>query len=525
MTTTTIERGLWASPIAPYAHRVRQMALGMSPFHVPEVWDDDLRRWVKPLAVASYFATADYVWVGRERDRQRRQPVPAMPLGTVDRYPEHFVYLSAEGGMIGYTPDYLYGRADRQVRMKPGKYLAKYYPEIPAHVAAEWVHACAPKEVTISQDADVIADVYFNGPHSCQHPESDHANEYVKDWANHPCRMYAGPDCGIAYLGDRKSAIARTVVWLDKKVYVRVYGEQSLGARLEALGYSEGRLDGARCQLRRDGERVIVPYVDGASYGSECDGFLVLSECRGEWYMKETCGYVNEEQYYCSREDCSNTCDEDERYCSSCMDAHWCCDDCGDDFFGYDNRNGESHRWCDSCYANRITRCEGCDDTFCEEDLTCRTRQARARGDWALAYCPDCASDRYECAECGDVCENDSPCCASPDDDDGDDSETTDSTPETGPTVADVAGAQARSATLAPGQTVVSVGCRDTWAAPPGQIGTVSHIANGYAHIVWDRRSGTTQADGGYLATIRLATEDDIRAYEMSVSPSRRIEE
>jgi len=519
MTLTESQAGYWPSPLAPYSHRVRMMANGYNPRYKPEDWNSRAGCFLSLPHETAYFTPADVEWIRRESRRQRRAPVPSLPMGLEDRYPEHCVYLSAVDGMIGYTPDYLYGRQDRQVRMKPGKYLAKYYPEIPAHVAAEWVHACAPKTLTISSDADVIADVYFTGPHSCQHPESDHANDYTRDWNNHPARMYAGPDLAIAYLGDRKGAIARSIVWPEKMLYVRVYGEMSLADRLEALGYRQGDVNGARCRLRKDGDRVIVPYVDGANRGTVDGEFLVLGQ-RGEYDLAVTCGYVGEEEerFYCRREDCDNECDEGDAYCSSCEDAHWSCDDCGGDYFSdCDRPNGEAGHWCDDCYVEHVTTCEACSDTFEEDALPYRVRTAR--DGWMLAYCPDCAEDRHECETCGDVCENDSPCC--PTDDDSND-DTTDSTPDSPPdtTTADAGVPDAVLLdTFTRGQAVVFVA--GGYAAEPGQIGYVTALADGYAQIAWDRRSGTMQNDGGYLTRIRPATVDDIAAYEARYGGTR----
>ena len=432
---TEIERGEWASPVAPYAHRVRYMARGGNPYATLEIWAKDAGRWVRPLSHTAYFCPADTVWIDRERRRQRSRPCPPMPHGVEDRYPEHFVYLSPLDGMIGYTPDYLYGRQDRQVRMKPGKYLSKYYPEIPAHVASHWVHACAPKELTISSDSDVIADVYFNGPPSCQHPASDHANDYTKDWDRHPCRMYAGPDLAIAYLGDRKSAIARSIVWPEKKVYVRVYGEMSLQDRLEALGYQEGDLHGAKCRKVTDGDRIIVPYVDGASGIADAGDYLILKNHGYDYGAKETCGYVGEEEtYYCSRGDCDRERDEDDTYCSQCQEYQWSCEDCGAEYFSDETcPNGESGQWCETCYSDHVTCCESCSDQFEEDAIPYRVR--RARSGWMLSYCPDCANERHACDTCGDVCENDSPCCSVEDEDEDEDEDETqdgDGTPDGG---------------------------------------------------------------------------------------------
>jgi hypothetical protein len=317
--------------------------------------------------------------------------------------------------MIGYTADYLKGRADIQTRIKPGRYLAKYYPEIPAHRAADWAHACAPRELTIATDADTWADVYFHGPGSCQHPESPHQNEYTVDWANHPVRMYAGPDLAIAYLGDKRAAIARAVVWPERKLYGRVYGELSLAERLEALGYRLGDMEGARCVVRRDGARIIVPYVDGVSAAeivTDGEGREWLRLGHGPINVQNTAGYsLEEEPNYCSREGCDNECDEGDAYCTSCDDERWTCEECQEEYWEDDCRYGEHGAYCEGCWEGLQTCCEGCEESFVEIDLSYTLRQTRRRQTWQQAYCPSCAGDRYQCTECADVVSAGESCC------------------------------------------------------------------------------------------------------------------
>lgn len=481
----------------------------------PALWSDD-----------------DRIWIRRERRKQRNRPIPPLPMGLEDRYPEHCVHLSADvDGMVVYTPDWLYGRQDRQVRVKPGRYLAKFYPEIPAHVTSEWVHACAPKTLTISQDADVIADVYYYGPPSCQHPNSSHSNEYTRDWANHPVRMYAGPDLAIAYLGDQKAAIARAIVWPEKKTYSTVYGEPSLGDRLEALGYTSRHPYGAKCRARWDGDRLIVPYVDGIGSCSVRGGLVIL-DSDGEYDCQNTHGYAEE----ASRNTCANcetSIDHDETYCSSCEEDRWTCESCGDVDFNTDNMySTDNVTYCETCYNDRVARCELCDDTF--EDNSRRRSVQRDYSDRDVrALCDGCADEHRRCADCNAYTDYPGPVqcvdCRPPVTvvlgtyRGGTLAELLAQVPlcptsATVPSVPEVAPPLVPPVPFMVGQTVALQPHRGLSAAP-GQLGTVTGIDRDFVHVTWDRRSGTTQCDGGYRPeSLRIATTDDVRAYETAVT-------
>lgn len=389
LTQTVVHYSRWPSPVPPYPLRVRAYARGYRPRAEPT------------LQAAALWSPDDEQWIAREQDKQARAPLPPLPAGIADRFPEHCAHRSqTDPTMIAYTPDYLYGRQDRQVRLKPGRYLAKYYPEIPAPVVSGWVQAFAPASLTISSDADVIADVYYYGPPSCQHPESSHANEYTRSLAQHPTRMYAGPDLAIAFLGPRDGAIARAIVWPDEKIYCRVYGDPSLADRLQAEGYAEGSLEGARCRAIWDGDRLIVPYVDGVRWGEVRGQYVILSDAgdvdlqttRGYWEEAPLCDYCGEERggY------------DDTPWCQRCYDVRWTCDDCGagsfDDDTGFCTGQG---RYCEDCYQTHTRTCTQCEDEYDPTAWVRSDRQQDHRRHGIADYdeiCPGCADRHQQCA-------------------------------------------------------------------------------------------------------------------------------
>ncbi len=86
---------------------------------------------------------------------------------------EHYAHVStADPSKIAYTPSGKHGAADRQVRMKPGKYLNKYFGDVLtaaqiASFAGKFAEANEQHELHIAEEPDECARVYIDGPRSC----------------------------------------------------------------------------------------------------------------------------------------------------------------------------------------------------------------------------------------------------------------------------------------------------------------------------------------------------------------------
>jgi hypothetical protein len=244
-------------------------------------------------------------WRAREAQRLRDETYSPLPW-TLEPIPDHFAHVSIDkGSMVAFTPDEAKGQIDIQTRMKPGRYLAKFYP----HLTGDEVRALAVEldkanEVRFAETADDMETVYTNGPNSCMsHDASDYASPI------HPVRVYAAGDLAVAYLSsvalgeDDFRASARALCWPAKKLYGRIYGDSGrLAPALAALGYEEGELDGAKVRKVRHGSLYVLPYIDGCQsvedHGSHftiCGGVDAgqtngLSGEEGEWcdYYEET---------------------------------------------------------------------------------------------------------------------------------------------------------------------------------------------------------------------------------------------
>lgn len=355
----------------------------------------------------TYIATLDErdSWMTREQTRFNSGHYVPVPWVETIRYNDqlwqHFAHVSLDvPGMIAYTPDDEKGIQDRQVRVRPGKYLQQYFADrfTPEQIAdyASRVKAYT-EELKIATTPDDIARVYCadGGPTSCMDRRNFRFDET-------PVRVYGNSDLAVAYIGtlgkgENDSRIAaRAVVWPERKVYTRIYGDTAtLQHVLHSAGYAEGSMRGARIRaIETRGGDYVMPYVDGI-YTADLQGqWFVLG--RGEYATDNTTG-TTDHGNTCSN--CNSRCGADESYCESCLEDSNYCERCGETSFDSNDGTYSSERgvWmCDSCWSHRD--CECCDETLHEYDYT--------RSAWSETYrCDDCENMR-ECSDCGDWSDN-----------------------------------------------------------------------------------------------------------------------
>jgi len=179
------------------------------------------------------------VWEAREAARMasRVQPVWTPEpwwQGRPAALQRHYAYVSTETpGYIAYTPSDADGARDRQVILRPGRYLTKFFAED----LSEWaIKHWGDKQLQVSRpslykdlvlrftsDADMIVTLYEEGPQSCMSSFSR---------KTHPVRIYASPDLAIAYLvvpeemrkdWNGTPYVTRCLVHLERKIYARIY--------------------------------------------------------------------------------------------------------------------------------------------------------------------------------------------------------------------------------------------------------------------------------------------------------------
>lgn len=367
----------------------------------------------------------DESWHSREIARfadgiYKRVPWYAESWAPID----HFAHVSTENpGMIAYTPSAEHGAADRQVRMRPGKYLESVVPRAKEWDSqnedySEWCARVQARidsiklwctryslenernELLFAATADEIQEVYENGPHSCM---SHEASDYESSC--HPVRVYAAGDLQVAYVEREGRITARALCWPERKVYGRVYGDESkLIELLDAEGYSSPRgwqsLQGAKLRKIEDGDCYVMPYIDGSHSVEDCGDYFRIG---GDISADSTEGFIRNSFSTCVC--CRAPVDEDDcygydgdDYCESCYNEYITnCSHCGED--GHRDNDwivdAAGEHWCAHCARRYLTRCEDCEEYFHNPEMQAVTDDTEV--------CAGCA--RYLThTPCGDLC-------------------------------------------------------------------------------------------------------------------------
>ena len=243
------------------------------------------------------------------------------------------------------------------IAVKPGKYLAKFFPTLYADEIKLWadkqIQAMKPVEVRFATSKDDCVRVVNLGPRdSCMAAAFNGGDPHWYTGAEHPAAVYATPDIEIAYLeGDLGRVTARAICNAQTKSVARAYGDaRLLVPALEKLGYHQrdGALVGCRiARIASDASYYIMAYVDaGIASGGGNLGFRHTSD-DNYWVLDSlgnTCyntydGYILkgvtlagnakpvEHNHDDDHDDDHDEDDEDDE-----DDDHVTCDSCGDSF-------------------------------------------------------------------------------------------------------------------------------------------------------------------------------------------------
>jgi hypothetical protein len=352
-------------------------------------------------------------WRAREAGRFASGLYAPVPWAELDKYPDHFAHLSIKTpGLIAYTADEERGQTDRQTKIRPGKYLSRFYPEFQPEQVKDYVRLCASEylELKLARTPDEIEEVYVHGPDSCMgHDEREFESDF------HPVRVYGDSDLAVAYLGsiEEREISARCICWPDKQIFYRGYGNEDLLAQvLTDHGYRAGSssdFNGARIRAVRDsGGRYIMPFIDMCeSVGlDDTKQWFILGQ--GPIGCRETDGRSCGGAYTCAN--CGDVDVDDEGdYCDTCGGNLWSCYNCGNNFFDDDCRytaEASDRDYCSHCWENTEKVCDvdGCDNTWHEDDaFDYYAREDRIRRRMNHT-CPDCYETHIRC-HCGNYLE------------------------------------------------------------------------------------------------------------------------
>lgn len=309
----------------------------------------------------------------------------------------HYLHVSNEDpSQLAFTENPHKGFADRQTRMKPGRYLTRFFLDV---LGTEGVHAWAERfaathetenEVKFATTPGEIIAVYQNGPRSCMSRSAS-------------VGVYGAGDLAVAYLGDAHEHVtARVVCWPERMIFNRIYGDAPrLRRGLEDLGYGRGvngAFAGARLEVGQDKSSgmIVAPYWDGPESGSvrDIDGqtYLVLQASGGEYSLRSTEGFIGGMQCAACGERMSEddaTTVGDETWCTSCSEQTFYCERCDrrlpDHFYGgFDDQS-----WCTDCVESNTTMCDQCGERVWETS-TVGTDEV----------CEQCAEDYSQCEHC-----------------------------------------------------------------------------------------------------------------------------
>jgi hypothetical protein len=267
-------------------------------------------------------------WKARQLARlQSGELMPLPPEWDLAPIPDHFAHLSKKNlRLIAFTESEEKGIIDRVTVMKPGVYLARFYPDLAdpfdpvalkktlgrrpteEDIAAEWQRlrenarkryagmiakgegvefATTPDEIewvyeNMTEDpksmvgVDGEVDAHEKSVTSCMTRAYQRRNGRDDfESSIHPVCVYGAGDLAVAYTTGKSGKVAeRCICWPDKKIHGRIYSDGSgrLKKLLEDEGYkafSGTEFDGAR--LLRVLERIeddegdwkfVCPHID-----------------------------------------------------------------------------------------------------------------------------------------------------------------------------------------------------------------------------------------------------------------------
>jgi hypothetical protein len=363
------------------------------------------------------------LWKAREQDRFLRCEYRMVPwedeLFYVNspHHGEHFTHVAnADPRMIAYTESADKGRRDIQTRVKPGRYLKRWFGDVLTDDeikgwAEKFAGENATQELRFAREPDEIERVYVNGPRSCM---SYDAASYESEC--HPARVYGAGDLAIAYIEPEAGSVtARVVCWPERKLWSRIYGDESrLAGLLEKAGFCRagcGDFDGARLlKIEHDCDQYVCPYLDMADEVGIRGDYLVIGDCGHD--ARNTNGLTGSPGIPC--DNCGDHCDEEDTYrvgddnwCSCCYRNHaFSCDECEESYPNDYSRTVHSRRGreitiCDGCYdCGDYGSCDDCGDDHHSDNLTSVTGR---HGD-EITVCETCRDESYstcdECDEC-----------------------------------------------------------------------------------------------------------------------------
>lgn len=288
--------------------------------------------------------------------------------GTYYEVPQNFprqygtgVHLSTlDDKLLAFYPTKRNIIDDIPQRIKPGRYLKKYFPTMTDdEVRIMTAKVLAGTELQLFDTGEDIIRLYMELHHSGVVASCMSKTK----WKIHPLMVYDNSDVGLAVMFQGGEPKARALFNKNNKQYPMIYGQwEKMKVLLDKNGFEHGDLDGAK--IKRipigNGNGIVMPYIDGhrkldrsENNSTKVDVFedhCVISK-HGAYaaneYERAAIDVTGSRAIY-DNDPGSDEDDEDDSYCD--------CEHCGD------NVHEDSTYWisygdirvCESCYENEV---------------------------------------------------------------------------------------------------------------------------------------------------------------------------
>ena len=180
------------------------------------------------------------------------------------KFPKHYgtgVHMSTlDDKLLAYYPTDRHIIDDLPQRIKPGRYLKKYFPELSddeVRVMSAQIGNTQLKYYTSGEDMrkQYLALSSSGIVSSCMSKDQ---------WPIHPLMVYDNSDVELAVLESNGEPIARALYNKHTREYPMVYGQwERMKVAMDKAGFKHGVLDGALINVIPYRSGYLMPYIDG----------------------------------------------------------------------------------------------------------------------------------------------------------------------------------------------------------------------------------------------------------------------
>ena len=171
------------------------------------------------------------------------------------------VHLSTlDDKLLAYYPTKAHILSDKPQRIKPGRYIKKYFPHMSDDEIRQLSAHIGGFELVFYSKGEDMIDAYMELSNSgivssCMSK---------RNWYPHPLMVYDNSDVELAVLRVNGEPVARALYNKHTREYPMVYGQwERMRVALDKAGFKHGVLDGAHINVIKVGRAYRMPYIDG----------------------------------------------------------------------------------------------------------------------------------------------------------------------------------------------------------------------------------------------------------------------